>query len=563
MCSARTIGLAVIVVAAGLTPPASAQPLESQEATAPGPKEAFGAANRFADLRVDRRVLHRKQQNLRVTPRPLPGKQPGRLAAHRPMAGAPPVAQTAVLPLNRQPAGRTFIDLSNRVLTDAETDRFTSTVGEPSLAVRGDEILVTGNWFAAFSTDAGVTFSHVDPFTRFPAPPDQEFCCDQVAIYDKAHDLVAWFLQYDAGSKPNIVRLAVAAGKDDIRSQKWRYYDFTTKDLGNENEAFDYPDLVLGSKYLYLSSNVYTLPGAFSRSVMLRLPLDELSQYKAFYYRYFSTADVGSLRPTHGATDVMYFGAHVDFEKTVRVFSWPESGNDLTAKDVTVQAFKFGGATARGPDGHDWMGFSDGRITGAWLARNQIGFAWNAAQDADQGGNLAFPHVRVVLLDAATMATVAEPHIWNSAFAFSYPGAAPNADGSVGISIAYGGGSSLYPSHAVGVLNPPPNPGEKWSWQLVMTGLGVAGPQKNRWGDYLSVRTDGKDPKAWVATGYVLKDTAGVDESSAVHYLHFRLSPGSPQATPMANSAEIARLKHELEGLKARMAELEKKLDKK
>jgi hypothetical protein len=59
--------------------------------------------------------------------------------------------------------------LANTPLDDTATDDSTSTVGEPSVAVAGQGIFVTGNWYASRSTDAGGTWTHVDPFTTLPS----------------------------------------------------------------------------------------------------------------------------------------------------------------------------------------------------------------------------------------------------------------------------------------------------------------------------------------------------------------------------------------------------------
>ena len=48
---------------------------------------------------------------------------------------------------------------------------------EPQAATNGPIVFYTGNWFAAFSTDGGMTFTFVDPFTQF-GPFDDGFCCD-------------------------------------------------------------------------------------------------------------------------------------------------------------------------------------------------------------------------------------------------------------------------------------------------------------------------------------------------------------------------------------------------
>src|SRR5689334_16704583 len=65
-----------------------------------------------------------------------------------------------------------------------------STVGEPSLAVNGDVVFYTGNWYAALSTNGGQNFSFIDPSAEFPDanPPGTGFCCDQVVHYIRAID---------------------------------------------------------------------------------------------------------------------------------------------------------------------------------------------------------------------------------------------------------------------------------------------------------------------------------------------------------------------------------------
>src|SRR3974390_3527224 len=42
-----------------------------------------------------------------------------------------------------------------------------STVGEPSVAVHGRDILYTGNWYAALSHNDGLTFQYIDPHRLF------------------------------------------------------------------------------------------------------------------------------------------------------------------------------------------------------------------------------------------------------------------------------------------------------------------------------------------------------------------------------------------------------------
>ena len=146
------------------------------------------------------------------------------------------------------------------MLTAAETQNFTSHVSEPSFAVtKNGARLVTANWFAAASTTSWDSFSTINPFTTFPNDPaGRGFCCDQVVIYDPGHDLMMWYLQYINDDAGNTGRLVVATG-DDLKAQRWFYYDFTQAPLGAQfnRKWFDYPDLAVGENYLYITTNVF------------------------------------------------------------------------------------------------------------------------------------------------------------------------------------------------------------------------------------------------------------------------------------------------------------------
>ena len=65
-----------------------------------------------------------------------------------------------------------------------------------------------------------------------------------------------------------------------------------------------------------------------------------------------------------------------------------------------MRAYSAGPYSAPGPDGAEWLGRTDPRITGGWLAGNRAGFMWTAAADARR----PFPYVRVAVVDTATHA---------------------------------------------------------------------------------------------------------------------------------------------------------------
>ena len=500
-----TVSLTCLILLGLVTGLASAEDFNSKSASVSAPQTvtASQAARSLAPPNPQAE-LARRQSRLSDHHRPVPIS----VAPLSIVRAAPPpsVMATSV-------TATTINLISNRPLTDFETSGITSTVNEPSTAVRDSEILVTGNWYATFSTDAGSTFSYINPATTFPTIPGQRFCCDQVALYDAQHDLMVWYLQYENDSSGNTGRLAVAQGND-IASRQWRFYDFTPQGVGNwSNEWFDFPDMAVGEKFLYITTNVFsTTTETFTRAVILRIPLDKLAAYQAFSLDYFDTSQNGSLRPTQGATDTMYFGSH-NSTNNLRAFSWPENSTTISSDDITVQVWSNATRVAPGPDNRDWLGRADQRMTAAWLNGNEIGFAWTAAQDS----NFPFPHVRVAIMNKSTKALTAQPHIWNSNFAFAYPAAAPNSDGRVGVSVHFGGGSQFFPSHAVGVLDSSGS-----NWELATTVKGTDGPSVNKWGDYLAVRPHGGNPQSWVATGFTLRGGSAASNIEP-RYIHFSL----------------------------------------
>ncbi len=502
------------------------QDLQTKSATVPEPQKV-NVTLAEKTLVMPQNEYDAKEANLRE--HHLPG--PITEAPEELMLAAPP---PTVLETNFSPTPRTPVFLTNRALSDIETNNITSTVGEPSVAVRGSEILITGNWYASFSTDGGSTFTYMNPATSFPPIPGQPFCCDQVAIYDPGHDLMIWFLQYVEDGNGNTVRIAVAQGND-ITTQQWRIYDFTPQGIGGwNNEWFDYPDLAVSDDFLYVTTNTFsTPPYSFTRALILRIPLNEISAYQALNFDFFQTNQGFSFRPTQGSSGTMYFGTNVS-TNSVRVYTWPENSNTISVDDVAVQVWSNATRVAPGPDGRDWLGRVDQRITGAWASGDDIGFAWTAAQD----NNFPFPHVRVVVMNRNSKNVTAQPHLWNTSFAYAYPATAPNSNGTVGISVSYGGGSQLFPGHLVGVFESSTS-----TWDMVTTADGTHGPDRNVWGDYLAVRPHGTQTDTWVATGFALQGGT-MGNNIVPRYIHFGQGGAAPLELTLENLDPDNRLKN-------------------
>lgn len=454
--------------------------------------------------------------------------------------------------------------LENVGLGSGATRNIAGTVCEPSVAVsKRNEVLYTGNWFAALSRDGPEQLIYVNPSRALPED-DFEFCCDQVALYDPRHDLMIWFLQYIQDGSSNIIRIAVAHGEEDtknIDTNGIHFYEFSPQSvLGRADEWFDYPDLALGRDHLYITTNSFATKGTrttsddtFARAVILRLPLDELETYSDVDPTFFETERSFSLRPTQGAQGgTMYFGGHdfSAFGSKLEVYTWPEGGTRLTRTSVEIDDWSDDDYSSTCLDGNRWLDRTDPRITAAWASGDRVGFAWAAGRDQ----SFPEPHVRVALISMGGQGgdrVVAQPHIWNEDFAFAYPAAATNEDGVAGLSICFGGGGTgdgRNPGMAVGVLREAP--GGSFSWELAQAIEGTNGPFQGTWGDYLAVRPHGADLKTWVATGFALEGS-GAAFHIVPRFVHFAFDAPSIDQPP--SGINLREVRAELQQVRDRL----------
>ena len=388
-------------------------------------------------------------------------------------------------------------------LSDIDTSGQTSTVGEPSVANNGREIFVTGNWYATRSLDNGGSWEFLSPYNTLPSV-DGGFCCDQTVLYDPSRNLLFWLLQYVKQNNTNTLRVAVKSGSA-AGNNNWYWWDFqpTSVNAAWSNEWFDYNHAALSNNYLYVGSNVFrTTDDIWTRSVVLRLPLDALANGTALNYNYFQSTENFSLRCVQGARDVMYFSSHNN-QRQIRLFSWPENNPRVSQQDVNISRWNDGQYSAPSSDGKNWLGRCDGRMTGGWVGNGTIGFAWSANR-IDTSRPL--PYVKVVRLNEQSKAVIDEPDIWNPNFGYAYPDISPNDRGDVGISLFRGGGS-FFPSHVIGVWDDASR-----QWKLQIAKSGTNSPTDGKWGDYLGCRRHAPNGLTWLAAGYTLQ--GGGDRSN-------------------------------------------------
>jgi len=388
------------------------------------------------------------------------------------------------------------------------TGGITSTIDEPTTAVNQNQLMMTGNWFAATSVNGGTNWVHVDPFTLFPASLGG-FCCDQIVLYDPQHQIWLWLLQYSsAPAGNNLFRLSVCHASS---FGNWYYWDFTPANLNAAWTTmwFDYPDMAFTNNNLFVTFNAF-VGNAWQRAFVFRFPLATLAAGTALGYNWWTTTNNGSLRLCQGARATMHFGSHNSLSQ-IRVFDWPDASTSLSWRDVNVRAWSGGPySSAPASGGVNWLGRVDPRITGAWVDAGVVGFTWTASPDA----NHPFPFVRVSRINEATKALVDEPDIWSAKGAWAYPAAAPNSAGQVGISAFYGGGTNHHPGHAVGVRT-------ATAWDTLLTATSTNDPSTPAWGDYLSCVAHHPTAAHWVASGYTLQ--GGTGRTNVVpRYVEFR-----------------------------------------
>ena len=383
----------------------------------------------------------------------------------------------------------------NISLTDANIGGGTSTVGEPNVANNGDNIFYTGNWYATRSYDGGGSWSAVNPYTTLPNV-DGGFCCDQTLIYEHSRDILVWVLQYIEENGRNTLRVAISPG---AAMNNWYWWDFQPAAVNADwdGEWFDYNHVATSNNFLYVGTNAFTVstPSRFARSVILRFPLDALANGSNLDYRSYSTTTYGSLRFVQGARDVMYFASHSSTSQ-MRVFKWPEATNSVSTFDVNVSLWSRSQPYfSAGPDGNNWLGRCDHRITGGAVAGDVLTFAWTSNNFNERPR----PYVRVVNISAANESLINEPDIWNQEMAFAYPALCPNNRGDLGITL-FAGGGDYHPGHVVGVRD-----AQRGVWDLAASRYGTNGPDDGKWGDYLGILPYSDSGASWIASGYTLR----------------------------------------------------------
>ena len=422
-------------------------------------------------------------------------------------------------------------------------DGVVTTIWPPDMtgAKAGDVVLMSGNLWFELSTDGGKTFTDVD-FTKVFAEEKTYggWAGDPVLHYVPAIDCFVFYVQSNhTGSNPNknVVKVAVASPAD-LKTHKggkaaWqRQWDFTSDTFGLGDRWMDFPDITHDDKFLYVFTNAFTGKD-FQGKLFFELPLASLKAGGTinFLFAFVNETTLTFGSPAQNISGENYWAAHVN-NSTLRIYSSKGTESTYAWRERTVNNWPMSTKTGQdivsaAPDSSDWVSTSH-QIIGATRVNNQVWFAWTA--DAGKGGaggfEFPYPHVQIAKFDLGQdYKLVEQTQVWNADHAYTYPSLTTNSDNEVGISLAWGGGTKHYGSHAVGIL------GDFVVWYGTASERTSTRLMPTRWGDYVHVRLAYPDTRFFSAFGYaVLNDASATPpEKADFLYVEFgREKPGPP-----------------------------------
>ena len=383
---------------------------------------------------------------------------------------------------------------------------------ETSAANAFDMAMLTANYFAAFSTDAGTTFTTISPYGMMSLAGDT-FCCDQRVEYIPSIDTFTWVLLAAEGP----IMLAVASGEEIRRSsgRAWTYYHLTNATFRLQNDRFDYPQVSFGRSFLYLTFDLLVGGGA----IVARFPLSDIKQRTTLTGRFLKTPE-SFVCPCQNTLEEGWFGT-LQSDSKIRVLRWSEASTSVNSFVVDIATVPNTDYSTMTPDNTDWLPPASkiqANITGAARNRNHLWLAWCAGKKYADGTPSPIPqtHVELAMIDMASQSLTAQRYIWNRGFAFAWPSLAGNwgwdvSEAQVAIALSWGGPSD-YPQHAVGLLGDPP---------LMST---TTGRTAGSGGHFNDVRMSYPDVDQFVAAGAVApKDTSNPPVvTNSVNYVTFR-----------------------------------------
>jgi hypothetical protein len=406
---------------------------------------------------------------------------------------------------------------------------------EPAVVRSGDLIFYVGTYYGAKSSDGGSTWTYIDIFSQMP-----NTCCDSDLAFDDRNQVFLWSMMnfpYNTSSPElgEVNNITIGVSSDTAR---WIFYEISSNALNSSwtNNVFDYPQLFLTDKFVYVSVNrfseFHSNPGTgnLEGPIMMRIERDALASGDSripiqFIY---SSPPEEVFTGVQGADDVMYWATHMTESpgSTMRLYFWGDNSSIIRWIDRDVDSWNESDTfSCITPDNFNWCGNSDHRITGGWKIGNVIGFIWNVPA----GGGFPYAYVDAASFNVSDMSYLGRPYLKSNDHDWAFAYVSPDND-MLGIVAAFGGGNltRLYPGSAVGV-GVPDTEGGNISWHMSYAVNGTNEPEANEWGDYVRTSpvnaTDNEE--RWIGTGFVL-DGGSTTEFISPHYFEYGLDDSIP-----------------------------------
>ena len=413
---------------------------------------------------------------------------------------------------------------------------------ETNVASAGNVLLFTANYGDAFSGDRGRTFVGIDPFgfmADLPGGYASAFCCDQVVQYVPQIDRFIWVLQQNPVNNANVYRIAYASPTNvqATNGKVWNKFDLTQAAANVTGSWFDYPEIAVGSTYLYLACNLVAGPNG-GKGLIARIPLASFQASGSGGSPMggeYVVVDRWNHRPVQSAFQAEAIFAGLKSDSELEMIGWDQRLRTVIVPIHTITE-DFESTT---PNGNDWLGSGvppqdcskppfigippscskySAKVFGATeVDNNTIWVAWSAGRDSLL---FAQPHIEGAVLDSVTLKLTRQFLIYSTDYAYAYPTLATSTSNEVGITFAIGGGS-ISPNWGIGFLTP-----DTFLW-TIESGIGK---NLGAGGHYLGIRPTPDSP-CFAATGNV---TVSSTEQDAYLVLFGRLD--GPHCTPVARS---------------------------
>jgi F5/8 type C domain-containing protein len=380
-----------------------------------------------------------------------------------------------------------------------------SVANEPSLANKDNLIFYTGNWYDVRSLDGGSTWTYIDPFRDM-----HDFCCDQDVVYDPNHQIFIWYRlgTFDTNGE-NRFRLGISTD-----TSNWLFYNVSPTNFNSTwtHQFWDYPQLALTSGHLYITSNMFDQSGKLLRTIISRWSLQDLANgQSSISFSYYSDKSVFNFTPVQGATDTMYWAAHLSNSR-MRIYQWSDMQAAINSYDRDIPAWTSSSdvsMSCKGPDSNDWCGRADSRVLGGWVSQGSVGFIWMASA----GNGFPWPYLNAATFKLSGMTYLGSPYLWSQDHAWTYGFVSPNNKGDLGI-VAFFGGGNTNPSIAIGISENSNNNNTNTNstttqlqstWKMQTAMHGTNGPSHNDWGDFVRIRPYSGSNVNWISSGYTLQ----------------------------------------------------------